>query len=131
MAIKIEPTGKALGALVSGIDLSEDISSEDQKVIFSGWIEHMVLVFRNQTLQFDDLLRLRHVLGPQGKQQTSFLVLAAKRITPMKYRTILRLSQILPMLTDIQRDHWETVRLFGILIAPSLKNPFLQAYSMQ
>ena len=38
MAIKIEPTGKALGALVSGIDLSEDISSEDQKVILDNLV---------------------------------------------------------------------------------------------
>mgnify|MGYP001160121755 FL=1 len=78
MAIKIEPTGKALGGLITGIDLSENVSSEDQEVIFSWWIKHMVLVFRNQTLQFEDLLRLRHIFGPAGKTANQLLGLGRK-----------------------------------------------------
>ena len=78
MTIQIKPTGKALGATVSGIDLSKSVSSENKCIIFAAWIKHMVLVFKEQTLTFDDLLRLRHIFGPAGKTANQLLGLGPK-----------------------------------------------------
>ena len=53
------PTGRALGAEITGIDLSKDVSASQRDFIFNVWIEHLVVLFRGQSLSFADLLR-RH-----------------------------------------------------------------------
>ena len=62
----VVPTGGPLGAEITGIDLSQDVSDADRDVIFNAYIDHLVLLFRGQSLSFDDLLRLREVFGPPG-----------------------------------------------------------------
>ena len=64
--MEVIPTGKALGAEIRGIDLSKEVSDADRKFIFNAYIENLVLLFRGQSLSFDDLLRLREVFGKAG-----------------------------------------------------------------
>jgi taurine dioxygenase len=54
MAITVTPTGAALGAEVGGIDLRR-ISDADFAAIHRAWLEHLVLLFRGQSLNDDDL----------------------------------------------------------------------------
>ena len=54
MAITVTPTGAALGAEVGGIDLRR-ISDADFAAIHRSWLEHLVLLFRGQSLNDDDL----------------------------------------------------------------------------
>ena len=75
----IQPTGKALGATVSGIDLSDNVSQTDRAALYDAYIEHMILVFPGQTLDFDDLLRLREVFGPAGQTVNELLNLKRKK----------------------------------------------------
>jgi taurine dioxygenase len=46
----IKPTGKALGAEVEGLDLSQPLDRSALDAIEAAWNEHLVLVFRGQTL---------------------------------------------------------------------------------
>jgi taurine dioxygenase len=78
----IVPTGGPLGAEITGIDLSQDISDADRDVIFNAYIENLVLLFRGQSLSFDDLLRLREVFGPPGQTANQLLGLGRKKYYP-------------------------------------------------
>jgi taurine dioxygenase len=78
----IVPTGGPLGAEIAGIDLSQDISDADRNVIFNAYIENLVLLFRGQSLSFDDLLRLREVFGPPGQTANQLLGLGRKKYYP-------------------------------------------------
>jgi taurine dioxygenase len=60
--IKVTPTGKALGAEVSGIDL-KIISDTEFAVLHRAWLEHLVLLVRGQQLADADLIAFSRRLG--------------------------------------------------------------------
>ena len=62
--IEIVPTGAALGAEVRGIDLSADIGEEVAETLKTAWHENLVLLFRDQQLDDDALLRASQIFGP-------------------------------------------------------------------
>jgi taurine dioxygenase len=76
------PTGRALGAEITGIDLSQDCSATQREFIFNAYIQHLVLLFRGQTLSFSDLLRLRELFGPPGLAANQLLGLGRKKYLP-------------------------------------------------
>ncbi|MDA0656413.1 MAG: TauD/TfdA family dioxygenase [Proteobacteria bacterium] len=80
--MKIIPTGNALGAEITGIDLSKDISEADQKFITDAYFENCVVLFRGQSLSYDDLLRLREVFGPAGRTSSQLLGLGRRKYYP-------------------------------------------------
>lgn len=73
------PTGRALGAEIAGIDLSKDVSGAQRESIFNAYAEHLVLLFRGQSLSFADLLRLRELFGPPGLAANQLLGLGRKK----------------------------------------------------
>jgi taurine dioxygenase len=62
MHFRIVPTSSALGAEVVGVDLSK-IDDETFSATHRAWLEHLVLIFRNQTLSDNDLIALSRRLG--------------------------------------------------------------------
>ena len=52
-----------LGAVISNIDLSENLSSEGYKLIKKTFLENLVLIFKNQNLSPEDLLSLAKIWG--------------------------------------------------------------------
>ena len=62
MSITMTPTGAALGAEVGGIDLRR-ISDVDFAAIHRAWLGHLVLLFRGQTLNDDDLIGFSRRFG--------------------------------------------------------------------
>jgi taurine dioxygenase len=65
--VEITPTGAALGADVSGIDLAGELTPADIDAVKQAWREHLVLRFRGQKLTDDDLLRFSRLFGPLDK----------------------------------------------------------------
>jgi taurine dioxygenase len=76
------PTGRALGAEITGMDLSKDISAVQRESIVHAYTQHLVLLFRGQTLSFSDLLRLRELFGPPGQSANQLLGLGRKKYLP-------------------------------------------------
>lgn len=64
--MRIEATSEACGATVTGIDLSVDVSESDLATLRAAWLEHHVLVFPDQKLSDDDLVRITNYLGGVG-----------------------------------------------------------------
>ena len=56
------PTGKALGAEIRGVDL-RTIDAADFSRIYQAWLDHSVLLFRDQKLTDDDLIAFSEQFG--------------------------------------------------------------------
>ncbi|WP_288900720.1 TauD/TfdA family dioxygenase [uncultured Sneathiella sp.] len=54
------------GARIEGVDLSAPIGKEDLATIRKAWMDHHVLVFPDQKLENDDLVKFAEYLGPIG-----------------------------------------------------------------
>ena len=63
-AIRVRPTGAALGADIEGVDLAGPLSPETMAAIKQAWGDHLVLRFRSQSLSDDDLMRFSQQFGP-------------------------------------------------------------------
>jgi taurine dioxygenase len=62
-AIEAIPTGKALGAEVRGLDLSQEVSDEAIGRLKDIWAQHMVLLLRRQHLTKERLVEVADRLG--------------------------------------------------------------------
>jgi len=80
--MNVIPTGRALGAEVTGIDLSKDVAGAAREFIVNAYILNQVLLFRGQSLSFADLLRLRELFGPPGLAANQLLGLGRKKYYP-------------------------------------------------
>jgi taurine dioxygenase len=63
MNIRVERELGVLGAELSGVDLSQPIDSATQKEIVNAWLKYQVIVFRNQILSDEQLVRFSQSFG--------------------------------------------------------------------
>jgi len=61
--MRVIPSGKSLGAEVTGVNLSEDVSDTVVSLIIEAWRSHLVLIFRDQSLTDDILVSFSARLG--------------------------------------------------------------------
>jgi len=59
----VKPLSPALGAEISGIDLRDDIPDETFTAILSAWHQHLVILFRDQSLSEDEQIRFARRFG--------------------------------------------------------------------
>ncbi|USG61074.1 TauD/TfdA family dioxygenase [Sneathiella marina] len=64
--VEVHKLDAACGAEIRNADLSSALSSADLRIIRTAWMEHHVLVFPEQKLENDDLVRFAEYLGPIG-----------------------------------------------------------------
>ena len=65
--MRIEPSGAACGAAVTGVDLSKPLSVDQVSNIRTAWLQHHVLAFPDQTMSDDDLERFTLSFGGFGE----------------------------------------------------------------
>ena len=65
--LKVEPSGQACGARVTGLDLSRPIGPELAAEIRSAWLEHRVLAFPGQPANDDTLEAFSRAMGGFGE----------------------------------------------------------------
>src|SRR5258707_1989972 len=61
--VTVRPTGAALGADIEGVDLAQQLSVEIIGAIKQAWSDHLVLRFRGQRLDDDQLMRFSAHFG--------------------------------------------------------------------
>jgi len=66
MALRVEPSGQACGARVTGVDLKAALDSQTVAAIRAAWLEHHVLAFPDQHLNDDELERFTLCFGEFG-----------------------------------------------------------------
>lgn len=62
MRLRVVPTGSALGAEIIGVDL-RNIDKKTFREIHRAWLDHLVLLFRDQALTDDELVTFSRRLG--------------------------------------------------------------------
>lgn len=62
-SIQVRKLGEALGAEVSGVDLSRTLPAETFAEIRRAWLDHLVLRFRGQTLSDPQLIAFSNLFG--------------------------------------------------------------------
>jgi taurine dioxygenase len=62
MSVSVKPSGAALSAELSGVDLRH-LPEADFAAIHRAWLDHQVLLFRGQTLSDDDLINFSRRFG--------------------------------------------------------------------
>ncbi|MDA0657110.1 MAG: TauD/TfdA family dioxygenase [Proteobacteria bacterium] len=76
--MKVLPSGGPLGATITGVDFSTDVSAADKGLIVEAFLDHMVVVFPNQKLDYHDMLRLSEIYGPRGQTSNELMGLGRK-----------------------------------------------------
>lgn len=66
MALRVEPSGGACGARVTGVDLKQPLDAETVAALRAAWLEHHVLAFPDQGLDDDGLERFTRYFGAFG-----------------------------------------------------------------
>jgi taurine dioxygenase len=67
--LKVTPLSDALGAEISGVDLKRPLSTASVAAIKQAWNEHLVLVFRGQSITQDEQLRFASHFGELGSRR--------------------------------------------------------------
>ncbi len=67
--IQVTPLSPACGAEISGIDLTKDLTEAQVTAIRKAWDQHIVLVFRGQTLSQEQQLRFGAHFGELGNRK--------------------------------------------------------------
>jgi taurine dioxygenase len=67
MRLQVEPSGKACGARLTGVDLKAPLDSATVAAIRAAWLEHHVLAFPDQFLNDDELERFTLLFGQFGE----------------------------------------------------------------
>ena len=64
--LDIVPLSKHIGAEIRGIDLRDRPDNETVMALYRAWLDHLVLVFPDQNLSQEDLLRVTTYFGETG-----------------------------------------------------------------
>jgi taurine dioxygenase len=95
-AIVVTPIAPALGAEISGVDLSRPLPPEDLRLIRRAWLDHLVIFFRDQPLT-----------------PASFLTLAEAFGTPVEYPMVKGIAGY-PTITEVVKLEHERSNFGGI-----------------
>jgi taurine dioxygenase len=100
--LKIKPTGQACGATISGVDLALKLDEKSIELIRAAWIEYQVIVFPDQHLTDDDLVRITNNLGSVG-DDPYFVSISAD--TPVVALTR-RANEKAPVFAEVWHTDW-------------------------
>jgi taurine dioxygenase len=64
--LEVVPLTRHIGAEIRGVDLRIQPDDATIKAIYQAWLDHLVIVFRGQTLTPDDLQRVTRYFGEPG-----------------------------------------------------------------
>src|SRR5258707_4656937 len=107
-ALEIVPLSRHIGSEIKGIDLRESLAPATASAIYRTWLDRAVLLFRDQDLSQEDLIRVTGIFGefaPLGRPA---------RTLPKGF------SRVLPniMLISNIRENCETIETLpvGVMI---------------
>jgi len=104
--VKVTTLSPALGAEISGVDLTKALSPRVVNTIKQAWNDHLVLVFRSQAITQDEQLRFASYFGELGSRKKAPPKLASRA------EGILQDHEKILLVTNIKIDG-EAIGAFG------------------
>ena len=96
MSITFKPLSDHTGVEVEGLDLSQPLSSETQERVYRAWLEHSVLVVRDQNLNPHELLAAAKQFGdPLHQHNTRFQLEECPEIHYISIKTSTRMGVVI------------------------------------
>lgn len=121
MAIQVTPSGEACGAHVTGVDLTQPLTSGEVAEVRAAWLEHHVLAFPRQAMNEDDLERFTLYFGPFGDDPFIGSIDGRPNIIAVKRMA----DETSPLFAENWHSDWSFQAdppagtcLFGIIIPP-------------
>ena len=84
MTFRVEPSGGACGARITGLDLSKALDAETVAAVRRAWLEHHVLAFPDQNIGDDDLERFTLAFGGFGDDPFFAPIAGSKHIAAIR-----------------------------------------------
>jgi taurine dioxygenase len=119
--IRVEPSGQACGASVTGVDLSKPLAPDDVAEIRAAWLKHHVLAFPGQQMSDDDLERFTHAFGGFGEDPFIAPIPGRKHVIAVKRKA----DETAPLFAENWHSDWSFQArppagtcLYGITIPP-------------
>ncbi len=84
MGVRVEPSGGACGARITGVDLKAPLDSAAVSAIRAAWLEHHVLAFPDQFLNDDELERFTLYFGGFGEDPFFAPIAGRKHIAAVR-----------------------------------------------
>ena len=121
MTLTITPTDSSCGAVVTGIDLSGELSPDLVAEIRGHWLEHKVLVFPEQALSPDQLVHFTRYFGEIGEDPFFGHIDENEHIAAVQRNA----DETTPIFAEIFHSDWSFLDvppagtvLYGITIPP-------------
>jgi taurine dioxygenase len=70
MTIAITPLSPSIGAEITGVDLRAHLDSDTVAAIHHAWLDHLVILFRDQKLEQEDLVRFTAHFGQPAERSS-------------------------------------------------------------
>ncbi len=119
--LKVEPSGQACGATVTGVDLTQPISADLAAEIRAHWLKHHVLAFPDQAMSDDDLERFTLAFGGFGDDPYIAPIAGRKHVIAVQRLA----NETSPLFAENWHSDWSFQArppagtcLFGITIPP-------------
>src|SRR3979409_533645 len=64
--LDVVPLSKHIGAEIRGLDLHDKPHDETINAVYQAWLDHLVIVFPDQKLEQEDLVRVTGYFGEMG-----------------------------------------------------------------
>lgn len=119
--IRIEPSGQACGASVTGVDLSKPLTPDKVAEIRAAWLKHHVLAFPGQQMSDDDLERFTDAFGGFGEDPFIAPIPGRKHVIAVKRMA----DETAPLFAENWHSDWSFQArppagtcLYGITIPP-------------
>ncbi|WKN24056.1 TauD/TfdA dioxygenase family protein [Azotobacter vinelandii] len=102
--LSVTPTGKALGAVVTGVDLAQPLSADIADALRRAWREHLVLLFPGQFLEPETLLRAASTFGQPQEGANRLYIRAAGIAQEERFPALLPITNLGPDGTPVREN---------------------------
>ena len=121
MSLNVSPTGAVCGAVVTGIDLSQELPADLVAELRAHWVENKLLVFPEQRLSPDQLVRFSRYFGEIGEDPFFGHIEENENIAAIQRNA----DEKTPIFAEIFHSDWSFLgvppagtALYGITIPP-------------